>query len=110
VIVRLALWNLADSKTTVGELRRHLRDDAVDAFETIDGLRLNLWVSDETTERWGSVSLFESAEAAAEPAPAGAEELIGKPPDILEEFDLEAAIEGRGALDELSRRGLAFEG
>ena len=32
VIVRIVLWNLADSKTTVGELRRYLADEAVDAF------------------------------------------------------------------------------
>jgi hypothetical protein len=109
VIVRIALWNLADSKTTVAELRRQLRDETVDAFEAVDGLRLNLWVSDETTERWGAVSLFESAEAAGRPLPHGADELIGKPPDVVEEFELEAAIEGRSALEELSRLGLAFQ-
>jgi hypothetical protein len=35
--------------------------------------------------------------------------LIGKPPDIGEDFDVEATIEGLFAVDELSRRGLAFE-
>jgi hypothetical protein len=35
--------------------------------------------------------------------------LIGKDPDIAEEFDLEATIEGRFDDEELSRRGLAFE-
>jgi len=30
VIVRLVLWNLADSKTTVAELRRYLRDESVE--------------------------------------------------------------------------------
>src|SRR5207248_831248 len=38
VIVRFVLWNLADSKTNVAELRRHLRDEAVDAFEELPGL------------------------------------------------------------------------
>ena len=42
-------------------------------------------------------------------SPARLGDLIGKPPDILEEFDLEASIEGRFADEELSRRGLAFE-
>jgi hypothetical protein len=42
VIVRLVLWNLADSMTTVGELRRYLRDESVDAFASVDGLRLKL--------------------------------------------------------------------
>jgi hypothetical protein len=36
-------------------------------------------------------------------------ELIAKEPDIGEEFDVEATIEGRFAIEELSRRGLAFE-
>jgi hypothetical protein len=35
--------------------------------------------------------------------------LIGKAPDIGEDFDVEATIEGVFELDELSRRGLAFE-
>jgi hypothetical protein len=35
--------------------------------------------------------------------------LIGKEPDVGEEFDLEATIEGVYAVEELSRHGLAFE-
>ena len=31
----LVLWNLADSKTTIAELRRYLRDESVDAFEDV---------------------------------------------------------------------------
>ena len=110
MIVRLVLWNLADSMTTVGELRRYLRDESVDAFASLDGLRLNLWLSDENTERWGAVELYESPEAAAQEQPGRVRELIGKPPDIVEEFDLEASIEGRFLEEELSRRGLAFDG
>src|SRR5881396_2916556 len=109
MVLRLVLWNLADSKTNIGELRRYLRDEAVDAFGEIPGLRFKAWVSDEATERWGAVYLFESAEAAQQPLPSRARELIGKEPDLVEEFDLEASIEGRYELDELSRRGLAFE-
>ena len=41
--------------------------------------------------------------------PSRVRELIGKEPDIGEEFDVEATIEGAFALEELSRRGLAFE-
>jgi hypothetical protein len=37
VIVRIVLWSLADSKTTVAELRRYLRDESVDAFATVEG-------------------------------------------------------------------------
>ena len=109
MLVRIVLWNLADSKTTVGELRRYLRDESVDAFATVPGLRLKAWISDEATERWGAVYVWESRAAAEQELPTRARELIGKDPDVGEEFDVEATIEGRFALDELSRRGLAFE-
>jgi hypothetical protein len=109
VLLRLVLWNLADSKTTIGELRRYLRDESVDAFEDVPGLRFKAWISDEVTERWGAVYLWESREAADQELPSRARELIGKEPDIGEEFDVEATIEGAFALEELSRRGLAFE-
>jgi hypothetical protein len=109
VLVRLVLWNLADSKTTIAELRRYLRDESVDAFEEVPGLRFKAWISDEATERWGSVYLWESADAADQELPSRARDLIGKEPDLVEEFDVEATIEGRFAVEELSRRGLAFE-
>jgi hypothetical protein len=46
VLLRLALWNLADSKTTIEELRRYLRDESVDEFEEVPGLRFKAWISD----------------------------------------------------------------
>jgi Putative mono-oxygenase ydhR len=111
VLLRLVLWNLADSQTTIHELRRYLRDESVDAFEEVPGLRFKAWISDETTERWGAVYLWESSAAAHGllPSVSRARELIGKEPDIAEEFDVEATIEGQFELEELSRRGLAFE-
>jgi hypothetical protein len=109
VILRLVLWNLADSQTTIEELRRYLRDESVDQFEQVPGLRFKAWVSDEATERWGAIYLWESEEAAAQALPSRARELIGKDPDIGEEFDVEATIEGRFEIEELSRLGLAFE-
>jgi hypothetical protein len=110
VLVRLVLWSLADSKTTIAELRRYLRDESVDAFSSVSGLRFKAWISDEATERWGAVYLWESPEAATAELPSRARELIGKDPDVVEEFDLEASVEGRFEEPELGRRGLAFEG
>lgn len=110
MILRLVIWNLADSQTTIGELRRYLREESVDAFADVPGLRFKAWISDEVTERWGGIYLWETAEAASQPLPSRARELIGKDPDIAEEFDVEATIEGRFEIDELSRLGLAFEG
>jgi hypothetical protein len=86
VIVRLVLWNLADSKTTLDELRHHLDD----AWEQAPGLRLRAWISDETTERFGAVELWESAEAAEQEVPERVRELIGKEPEVGETFDVEA--------------------
>jgi hypothetical protein len=95
--------------TTIDELRRYLRDESVDAFARVPGLRLKAWISDDATERWGAVYLFESEEVAHRPMPSRDEEVIGKAPDLVEEFDLEASVEGGYAVEELSRRGLAFE-
>ena len=109
MLVRLVLWNLADSQTTIEELRRYLRDESVDAFEDVPGLRFKAWISDETTERWGAVYLWESREDAQQELPSRARELIGKDPDVAEEFDVEATIEGQYLVEALSRRGLAYE-
>jgi hypothetical protein len=109
VLLRFVLWNLADSQTTIAELRRYLRDESVDAFEDVPGLRFKAWISDEATERWGAIYLWESKEAAQQELPSRARELIGKDPDIGEEFDVEATIEGEFAVEQLSRLGLAFE-
>jgi hypothetical protein len=109
MLVRLVLWDLADSKTTIAELRRYLRDESVEAFADVPGLRFKAWISDQATERWGAIYVWESWEAAEQELPSRARELIGKEPAVAEWFDVEATIEGRFDVDELSRRGLAFE-
>ena len=88
MIVRLVLWSLADSKTTVAELRHYLDD----ASEHAPGLRFRAWISDETTERFGVVELWESAEVAAEDVPRRVRDLIGKDPEVGEIFDVETTI------------------
>jgi hypothetical protein len=75
VILRIYLWNLADSKTTLDELREQLPElYAGDA-----------WISNEASERFGLVSY--------EDEPPGGlvrvRELIGRDPDVAEEFDVE---------------------
>ena len=107
MIVRLVLWNLADSLTNVGELRRYVREESVPQFESVPGLLFKAWLSDETTERWGAVYVWESYEASQQELPSRARELIGKEPDIVEVFDLEATV---ATAPDLTRLGLAFEG
>jgi len=107
VIVSLVLWNLADSKTNVEELRRYLRDEGVDSFERVPGALFTAWISDETTERWGAVFVWSSRDAAEQRLPPRARELIGKDPEIAEVFDVEATV---SVASELARLGLALEG
>ena len=109
MVVRIVLWSLGDSKTTIEELRRYLRDESVDAFEDVEGLRFKAWISDAAGERWGAFYLFETVEASEQELPSRARELIGKDPDVVEVFDLEATVEGRYEEEHLSRLGLAFE-
>src|SRR5262249_24980091 len=72
VVVRLVLWNLADSQTTIGELRRYLHDESAAQFERVPGLLFKAWVSDEATERWGAIYVWESREAADQVLPSRA--------------------------------------
>jgi hypothetical protein len=73
--LRFLLWNLADSKTTLDELRAKLP-------ELPEG---DHWISDPAGERFGLISFSGDDEPAAE-----ARELIGKDPEVGEEFELEA--------------------
>jgi hypothetical protein len=74
-VVRLYLWNLGDSKTTLAELREHLPPVPDPDF----------WISNEAAERFGLVtfSLTEDEEL------AHVRDLIGKEPEVAEEFDVE---------------------
>jgi hypothetical protein len=74
VTVRLLLWSLADSKTTLDELRAKLP-------ELPEG---DHWISDEAGERFGLIAFSGDGEPAAE-----VRELIGKNPEVGEEFELE---------------------
>jgi hypothetical protein len=73
--VRLLLWSLADSKTTLDELRAKLP-------ELPEG---DHWISDAIGERFGLISFSEEDEPAAH-----ARDLIGKDPEVGEEFELES--------------------
>jgi hypothetical protein len=106
VIVRFVLWSLADTATSIDELREYLRDESVEQFGRVDGLLFKAWLSDEATDRWGAVYVWESREAAEQPLPSRARELIGKDPEIAEVFDLEATV---SVADELRGLGLAFD-
>lgn len=109
MLVRYVMWDLDGSRTSIEELREYLRDESVDAFSQVHGLRFKAWVSDAASNRWGAVYVWEDAAAAVQDLPSRAGELIGKAPDVAEVFEVEATIEGVFERAGLSRRGLAFE-
>jgi hypothetical protein len=74
MIVRVLLWNLGESKTTLDELRAQLP-----ALEPP-----SVWLSNEGAERFGLVLYGEQV-----PEIDGVRELIGRDPDAAEEFDVE---------------------
>ena len=73
--VRLLLWNVADSKTTLDELRAKLPD-------LPEG---DVWISDPASERFGLIS-FSGSLRDVQPI----RDLIGKDPEVGEEFELES--------------------
>jgi hypothetical protein len=78
---RLVIWSLADTMTSVDELR-------AEPAERTPGATQEIWFSDETTDRWGGFAVFADAEAAEAPLPDRLRELLGKDPDVFELFDV----------------------
>lgn len=73
MIVRLLIWNVFDSKTTIDELRESLP-------ELVPPSR---WIWNEATERFGVIVVGEEL-----PESIGwAQDLVGDEPDVYEEFD-----------------------
>jgi hypothetical protein len=73
VTVRIFIWNLYDSKTTLAELREHLPYPP-------DGAS---WISNEGDERFGLIAFGDLPELGA------VRGLIGSDPVVYEEFDVE---------------------
>ncbi|HSX21586.1 MAG TPA: hypothetical protein VLE97_02290 [Gaiellaceae bacterium] len=74
MIARILIWNLFDSKTSLDEVRVHLP-------ELPDGDR---WLSNEPLERLALITYGDDLPDLGE-----VPELVGKEPDIFEEFDVE---------------------
>jgi hypothetical protein len=74
VVVRILIWSLFDSKTTVDELR-----EALPELEPPSA-----WIWNEASERFGAIVHGEEL-----PESAGwATDLIGGEPEVYEEFDV----------------------
>ena len=74
MIARLLLWSLFDSKTTLDELRQHLPP-------LPDG---DVWISNEAADRFGLISFADEL-----PDLGSVRDLIGRDPEVFEEFDVE---------------------
>jgi hypothetical protein len=74
VIARILIWSLYDAKTSLEELRAYLP-------ELPDGDR---WISNEAHERLGLISFGDELPDLGE-----VPRLIGKDPEVAEEFDVE---------------------
>jgi hypothetical protein len=72
-VARILIWNLADSKTTLAEL--------LDQLPQLD--EGDYWIANDVQERFGLVSTSEEL-----PDLAAVRELIGKEPDVAEEFEV----------------------
>jgi hypothetical protein len=71
-VLRILIWNLADSKTTLDELREQLPPIGDD----------DVWIANDAQERFGLVSMGTEL-----PDLAKLRDLIGKDPEIAEEYD-----------------------
>jgi hypothetical protein len=73
VIVRLLIWNVFESKTSIDELRESLPELTPPST----------WIWNEATERFGVIVVGEDL-----PESIGwAQDLVGDEPDVYEEFD-----------------------
>jgi hypothetical protein len=74
VIARILIWNLSDSKTSLDELRAHLPP-------LPEGDR---WISNDAQERLGLLAFGDDLPDLGE-----IPQLVGKEPEVAEEFDVE---------------------
>lgn len=72
-VARILIWNLADSKTTLAELREQLPVLGEGDY----------WIVNDVQERFGLVSTNDEP-----PDLEHVRELIGKEPDVAEEYDV----------------------
>jgi hypothetical protein len=73
VILRLLIWNVFESKTTIDELRESLPE--LDAPSQ--------WIWNEANERFGILAFGDDLPEAV----GWAQDLVGGEPDVYEEFD-----------------------
>jgi hypothetical protein len=93
-------WDLDGSGHSLTSLRGDLDDETVRRWARVPGLRWKVWISDEPTNRWGAVMLWDDGRPGQLVLPANrALELIGRPPVERTAFRVEAAAWGQSYTD-----------
>jgi hypothetical protein len=80
VISRILLWSLADSQTTLDEVRVR-----IDLLEPLP--EPSAWLLNDAAERFGIVLFSDDVDEELPAAVAEVTALIGREPDAYEEFD-----------------------
>jgi hypothetical protein len=79
-IVRILLWDVGDAKATIDELR--------DRVEEIEPLPTpGAWLVNEGAERFGALVVSDEDDDELPPQVGELRALVGKDPDVYEEFD-----------------------
>lgn len=73
MLVRLLIWNVFDSKTTIDELRESLPELVPPST----------WIWNEASDRFGVIAIGDDLPEAV----GWAQDLVGDEPDVYEEFD-----------------------
>jgi hypothetical protein len=95
------LWDLSQPGATcsVDDLERGVHDAGLARFTGLDGMHAKVWFRDD--ERYGSVMVFEDAEARDAALQWVADRvtgLCGLPPARVERFDVIAVAEGAAGI------------
>ncbi|MBM3679342.1 MAG: hypothetical protein FJW96_15935 [Actinobacteria bacterium] len=79
MVVRIVLWSVGDAKASLDEIRHRL--DELGELEPP-----SMWLVNEAAERFGAVLALEDEDDAVGQI-AAIRELIGKDPEVIEDFD-----------------------
>jgi hypothetical protein len=94
------------------QLRRYIGDESWPRYVGREGLRQKVWFSNEQTQQWGALAVWEDesqmeADIEAALASARVKELTGGVPPRIERLQVEALQEGQHAGRPLDEVGLA---
>ncbi|WP_392423639.1 hypothetical protein [Barrientosiimonas humi] len=94
----ISWWDLNSSGQTIESLRSDLLAHGVEEWKNVPGLRLKLWISDDSTNRWGAVMLWDDDAGTTTVMPANrAAQRIGYPATVRLEARVEATAQAQSS-------------